>query len=334
MVAGRDTGMMEGDEGQGTVVHLPSPLRQPPLWHWFQLLNPLLAALLLSPLAERPVLAESAVERCRALRQQGDLTGLREQHRRLQQGLKASAGQAEVLAISEALLGCGAAQAALEVLERNPPAAPDARESWLLLQWRAAHAGLNHARAAQVLALLANGDLSRLEILQLSVAEPDRAERPPRQRVALDLLADHLVSLESHRQAAEVLLASREPGAATASRWGRAALLASHLPPQQRDAIIERALEQAAAAEAWGLVAALLDQQLAEGVSDEAARRALERRLRLSERIDDAYGEWLQRRRLEDPAQDSRVLVLEDQLRSPRQDGGHASPSTTPPPQP
>jgi hypothetical protein len=144
--------------------------------------------------------------------------------------------------------------------------------------------------------------------------------------VALDLLADHLVSLEAHRQAAEVLLASREPGAATAARWGRAALLASHLPVQERDAITERALEQAAAAEAWGLVAALLDQQLAEGVTDEASRRALERRLRLSERIDDAYGEWLQRRRMVHAAQERRVLLLEGQLRSPRQDGGHAAP--------
>jgi hypothetical protein len=100
------------------------------------------------------------------------------------------------------------------------------------------------------------------------------------------------------------------------------------LPLQERDAITERALEQAAAAEAWGLVAALLDQQLAEGVSDEASRRALERRLRLSERIDDAYGEWLQRRRQVDAAQDRRVLLLEGQLRSPRQDGGHAAPQS------
>jgi hypothetical protein len=221
------------------------------------------------------------------------------------------------------------------VLERVGPAGDDARERSLLLQWRAAHGGLHHARAVDALALLADGDLSRLETLQLPLAEPDRADRPPRQRVALDLLADHLVSLEAHRQAAEVLLASREPGAATAARWGRAALLATHLPPQQREAIMERALEQAAAAEAWGLVAALLDQQLAEGVGDEASRRALERRLRLSDRIDDAYGEWLQRRRLGDPSQDTRVLLLEEQLRSPHQDGGHAAPlQPTPFPQP
>jgi hypothetical protein len=309
------------------VLHLPSPLRQ--------LLAPLLPALLLSPLAGPPVLAESALEQCRALRQRGDLTALREQQVRLQAGLAAQPDQAQALATAEALLACGASQAALAVLERVGPAGDDARERSLLLQWRAAHGGLHHARAVDALALLADGDLSRLETLQLPLAEPDRADRPPRQRVALDLLADHLVSLEAHRQAAEVLLASREPGAATAARWGRAALLATHLPPQQREAIMERALEQAAAAEAWGLVAALLDQQLAEGVGDEASRRALERRLRLSDRIDDAYGEWLQRRRLGDPSQDTRVLLLEEQLRSPHQAGGHAAPlQPTPFPQP
>jgi hypothetical protein len=281
------------------------------------------------------VLAESALEQCRALRQRGDLTALRERQARLQAGLAAQPDQAQALATAEALLACGASQAALALLERVGPVGDDARESWLLLQWRAAHGGLHHARAVDALALLADGDLSRLETLQLPVAEPDRADRPPRQRVALDLLADHLVSLEAHRQAAEVLLASREPGAATAARWGRAVLLATHLPPQQRDAIMERALEQAAAAEAWGLVAALLDQQLAEGVGDEASRHALERRLRLSERMDDAYGEWLQRRRLGDPSQDTRVLLLEEQLRSPHQDGGHAAPlQPTPFPQP
>ena len=309
------------------MLHLPSPLRQ--------LLAPLLPALLLSPLAGPPVLAESALEQCRALRQRGDLAALRDQQARLQAGLAAQPDQAQALATAEALLACGAPQAALAVLERARPAGDDARERWLLLQWRAAHGGLHHARAVDALALLANGDLRRLETLQLPVAEPDRPDRPPRQRAALDLLADHLVSLEAHRQAAEVLLASREPGAATAARWGRAALLATHLPPQQREAIMDRALEQAAAAEAWGLVAALLDQQLAEGVGDEASRRALERRLRLSERIDDAYGEWLQRRRLGDPSQDTRVLLLEQQLRSPHQDGGHAAPpQPTPLPQP
>jgi hypothetical protein len=306
----------------GAVPHLLSPLRQPLSW---------LAALILISLPAPPALADAVVDQCRALRQRGDLLALREEQRRLQGVLAAEPAPGEALATAEALLACGAPGAALAVLERSSPALDQARETWLLAQWRAAHAGLHHAQAVEALALLADGDLTRLESLQLPVAEPDRSGREPRQRAALDLLADHLVSLEAHRQAAEVLLASREPGSATAARWGRAALLATHLLPQERDAITERALEQAAAAEAWGLVAALLDQQLAEGVSDGESRRALERRLRLSERIDDAYGEWLQRRRQVDAAQDRRVLLLEGQLRSPRQDGGHAAPQSPSP---
>jgi hypothetical protein len=310
------------------VLHLPPSLRQPfSVRQSSSVRQPLswLAALLLAPLVAQPSLAEGVVDQCGALRQRGDLPALREQQRVLAAAGAAEPTPAEAMATAQALLACGAAQAALEILGRSSPAQVD-RQDWLLLRWQAAHAGLHHAQAVEALSLLADGELGRLERLQLPVAEAGRSAGEPRQRVALDLLADHLVSLEAHRQAAEVLLASREPGAATAARWGRAALLASHLPVQERDAITERALEQAAAAEAWGLVAALLDQQLAEGVTDEASRRALERRLRLSERIDDAYGEWLQRRRMVHAAQERRVLLLEGQLRSPRQDGGHAAP--------
>jgi HAD superfamily phosphoserine phosphatase-like hydrolase len=42
------------------------------------------------------------------------------------------------------------------------------------------------------------------------------------------------------------------------------ALLATHLPPQQREAIMDRALEQAAAAEAWGLLGNPQEQDKAE----------------------------------------------------------------------
>jgi hypothetical protein len=67
-----------------------------------------------------------------------------------------------------------------------------------------------------------------------------------------------------------------------------------------------------------------LDQQLAAGTLDAASSRALERRLRLGARIDDAYGEWLQRRRQPDAAGDPRLPELERQLRSPQAAAGHA----------
>ena len=84
--------------------------------------------------------------------------------------------------------------------------------------------------------------------------------------------------------------------------------------------------------EAWGLVAELLDQQLAAGLSDPSSARALERRLRLGARIDDVYGEWLQRRRQAAAVTDAdqRLQLLDGQLRSPRGPGGHAAPAPEP----
>jgi hypothetical protein len=72
-------------------------------------------------------------------------------------------------------------------------------------------------------------------------------------------------------------------------------------------------------------VTTLLDQQAA---YPSARDRALERRLRLSDRLDDAYGEWRLRR--EDPAAAERARELEQMLRSPRDPGGHAPPPPEP----
>ncbi|MCX5937964.1 MAG: hypothetical protein NTW02_07135, partial [Cyanobium sp. LacPavin_0920_WC12_MAG_62_9] len=109
------------------------------------------------------------------------------------------------------------------------------------------------------------------------------------------------------------------------------------LPIAQRQRLLELALDQAAAAGSWGLVADLLDQQLAlDAGPGVAATQAMQRRLRLSGRIDDAYGDWLARRRdplAQDPASQQRRSALELQLRSPRAPGGHAAspqPLTTP----
>jgi hypothetical protein len=89
------------------------------------------------------------------------------------------------------------------------------------------------------------------------------------------------------------------------------------------------ALDQAAVAGAWGLAAQLLDDQQAmqrlEGGDPEPARQ---RRLRLSRRIDDAYAEWLLQR--DDPSEAKRNKVLEQRLRSPREQGGHAPSAAQP----
>jgi len=241
-----------------------------------------------------------------------------------------------VLANADGLLSCQAPDLALQVLARYAPAPGPERTFWLVMQWRAAAAGLHHELAAQALQLLAAGQLARLEERQLLLKEKDDGTAVTRS--ALDLLAAHLESLGRNREAAEVLLASQVSGAPRAERYARAVALLDQLPLPQRQRLMELALEQAAASGSWGLVAQLLDQQLAlEAGSAQPASQAMQRRLRLSGRIDDAYGEWRARRRARldnhplaaDPANPARIAVLETQLRSPRAPGGHAAP---PPP--
>jgi hypothetical protein len=100
--------------------------------------------------------------------------------------------------------------------------------------------------------------------------------------------------------------------------------LLSEMPLQERDQLLERALDQAAIAEAWGLAIELLDQQRAlleaEGVASTRPRERLER---LSQRVDDAYSAWQLAR--QDPQQSQRTAQLQQQLRSPRASGGHAA---------
>jgi len=151
-------------------------------------------------------------------------------------------------------------------------------------------------------------------------------------RQAVELLADHLESRGLRQAAAELLLASRQAGAPGAERLQRAVRLFDALPAAEQDAVLETALEQAAAAGAWSLVTEILDEQTD---LDPPSARAIERRLRLSGRLDDAYGEWRLRRR--DPAAAARTRQLERQLRSPRAPGGHAAepaPAPTPSPLP
>lgn len=239
---------------------------------------------------------------------------------------------AVVLTNAEALVNCRAPDDALNVLNRYGPAPGRERSLWLLAQWRAAEAGLHHRLAAEALLRLAEGRLASLDgqLLTLLVRrDGSRVSRP-----ALELLADHLVALGEDRQAAAALLAGRQEGQPGAERLQRAAALLVGLPLQQRNQLLETALDQAAAAGAWGLAAELLRDQrallLAAGAN---AERPSERFLRLSRRIDDAYGEWqLGRQALGRQAggrQDSPGLArqqqLEQQLRSPRGSGGHAA---------
>ena len=308
---------------------LPAPLRAAPQR---AAPDPALAALLRSG-------DLSALDgACTAALQRGDGPQLRRLQQRLLTIHPAPQPLAVVLANAHTLLSCGAPDGALQVLGRVSPAAGAERVQWLVLQWRAAQAGLHHQLAADALERLAAGNLASLASLELPVSQ--RQDGTPVMRPALDQLASHLESLGQRQRAAEVLVSSAQPGAATAARLSQAVALLDGLPAPEQDHLLELALEQAAAVGSWGLVAQILDQQLAlagstpelaERTGTERAEQARERRLRLSGSIDDAYGEWLLRRR--DPADSSRQVELERQLRSPRSPGGHAA-SPTPVSQP
>ncbi len=243
-----------------------------------------------------------------------------------------------VLVNANALLSCRAPDAALAVLNRFSPESGVERDQWLVQRWRAAQAGLHHALAVETLEELAKGNPANLETLALPLKlreDGSLATRP-----GLDVYVDHLLVLGRRSDAATALLAGQMPGQPMAERLKQAVALLNQMPLQERDQLLERALDQAATAEAWGLAIELLDQQrallAAEGVD---ATRPRERLERLSQRVDDAYSAWQLAR--QDPQQSERTAKLQQQLRSPRAAGGHAAvrlatPSTdsTPLPQP
>jgi hypothetical protein len=222
-----------------------------------------------------------------------------------------------VLANADVLLRCQAPMAAQKVLDRYGPAPGPARDQWLLLQWRVADAALDHHRASLALErLVGSGALSRLDGLDLTLQT--REDGTVVARPALELLADHLESRRLTSEAATLLLDSPRPGVAGAERLREVVRLLDDRPAPEREALLDAALDLAAGEAAWGLAAQLLDLQI-----DLASSRALERRLRLSPRIDDLYGEWRWGR--EDPAAAARTRELEVELRSPRSPGGHAA---------
>lgn len=230
-----------------------------------------------------------------------------------------------VLANAEVLLTCRAPHGALAVLDRYGPGPGAERVQWLLLQWRAATAALDHRRAALALDRLTGGTDLRLSQLTLPIRRRD--DGTVVSRSAVEVLAGHLEARGYPEAAGQLLLRQSAPGALGAQQMVKAAALLRELPLVEREAILETALEQAAAAGAWSLVSDLLDAQAAL-----PSDRALGRRLRLSPRLDDAYGEWLLRR--DDPTAQQRVRQLEQQLRSPRAPGGHAPPAPSAPPSP
>ena len=210
-----------------------------------------------------------------------------------------------VVANATALLTCGSPDSAARVLNRISPAVGEERRRWLRLRWQAAAAGLDHREAALALRRLVNGDLIALASLELGDG-----------RLGVDQLAEHEAALGRQQEAAAVLLlAPNTQRLAQAAEWLAGADAAA------ADQLLEQALDQAAADQAWGLAVELLELQLrlqlAAGGDGARPRQRLQR---LAAQLDDRYSLW----RLEGGDE------LDLGLRSPRQPGGHAAVGDSP----
>ena len=205
-----------------------------------------------------------------------------------------------VMANASALLTCGSPDSAARVLNRISPAEGEERRLWLRLRWQAAAAALDHREAALALQRLVNGDLIALADLDLGDG-----------RRGLDQLALHQAALGRQDEAVALLLLAPNP-----QRLAQAAEWLANRDAEAADQLLEQALDQAAAAQAWGLAVELLELQLklqlAAGGDGARPRQRLQR---LAAQLDDRYSLW----RLEGG------VDLDRELRSPRQPGGHAA---------
>ena len=230
---------------------------------------------------------------------------------------------AVVMANARALMQCKAPDSVPVVLSRYGPAPGQQRREWLLLSWRAAAAALDQERAILALLRLAEGDPSRLEAEALVVGLDDAGQ--PLTRSGLDVLSDHQIANGDAAEAVITLLAGRRTGEAAARRLGLASELLGELEPERSGPLLEAALDQAAAVQAWNLAEDLLRLQLTlELENGGSGDRPRERLRRLATRVDDRFT-------LLDLDRDAPVLTpgqreqLDQELRSPRAPGGHAA---------
>jgi len=228
---------------------------------------------------------------------------------------------AVVMANTRALLACKAPGSARRVLSRFGPGTDAQRQEWLVLSWRTAAAARDHEAAVLALRRLAAGDPARLASVRLDLG-PD-ANGIAVTRSALDQLADHEAALNRIDRAAAVALSARSSGVEGARRLAQAARWLESLGQNDATTILETALDQAAAAQAWSLAEDLLNIQLRmerkAGGDGDRPRQRLER---LASRVDDRYTLWqLLQDDPQSPEIEARRLVLEQQLRSPRQVG-------------
>ena len=236
-----------------------------------------------------------------------------------------------VMANARALISCKAPDSAQVVLSRYGPGPGPRRREWLLLSWQAASAALDQERIVLALMRLADGDLARLDSEQLVVGIDEQGIASTRS--ALDLLAAAQIASGQSEQAVISLLAGRTPGVVAARRLGLAAELLDTLEPERGVSLIEAALDQAAAVQAWNQAEDLLRLQLRlELASGASGERPRERLRRLANRVDDRFTLMELEQDLPGVSLEQQQL-LEQELRSPRDPGGHAALGESPAPE-
>jgi hypothetical protein len=284
-------------------------------------------ALPMSLEAFEAVLGKGGIDQLSAACADSDRFGLQDRLRLLRNRLMLVAPSpqpfAVVMANARALMACKAPDSTQIVLSRFGPGPGWQRREWLLLSWQAASAALDQDRAVLALRRLADGNLTRLDTELLIVGQSE--DGLPLTRSALDLLANHEIAAGRPEAAVTVLLAGRTPGVVASRRLGKIAELLAPLDPERSDLLLEAALDQAAAEQAWGLAEELLRLQLRLALQRGGdADRPRERLRRLASRVDDRLT-LLELEQITPDFDPQRVQDLEDQLRSPRAIGGHAS---------
>ena len=284
-------------------------------------------ALPMSLEAFEAVLGKGGIDQLSAACADSDRFGLQDRLRLLRNRLMLVAPSpqpfAVVMANARALMACKAPDSTQIVLSRFGPGPGWQRREWLLLSWQAASAALDQDRAVLALRRLADGNLTRLDTELLIVGQSE--DGLPLTRSALDLLANHEIAAGRPEAAVTVLLAGRTPGVVASRRLGKIAELLAPLDPERSDLLLEAALDQAAAEQAWGLAEELLRLQLRLALQRGGdADRPRERLRRLASRVDDRLT-LLELEQISPDFDPQRLQDLEDQLRSPRAAGGHAS---------
>ena len=232
---------------------------------------------------------------CRESKAEGLNDRLRQLRRRLLELHEDTSSLAVVFADTEALLRCKAPDAALQVLERISPDREAERARWLELQWQAASAGLDLRRASLALKRLSGDSPAALNAIELPVAEPSGPAAQPTLRSALDLQAAQQEAMGDLTGAAALLQEPASTGVAIARRRQQAAqLLAAQGDFVAAEQLVASGIDLAAAASAWALSSALLEDQRRYQLAlddRQGAAATNDRRIRLSRRIGDGMGE-------------------------------------------